>query len=99
MPTGGPRALPSHPLSIAMERGQGVRLPKKCQGKSLYLVMRGDTLLLRLEEQSICAWGIAGKALEEDDPPVALALPGSFGWEGQTSDWIRVMFISPASSI
>jgi hypothetical protein len=34
MSAGGPRALPSHPLSIAMERGQGVRFPNplRCGG-------------------------------------------------------------------
>jgi len=51
------------------------------------LAMREDTLLPCLGDQHICAWGIAGTTLEEADPPVVVALPGSFGWEGQTSSW------------
>ncbi len=51
------------------------------------LVMQEDTLLLCLGKQSIGAWGIASNRMKEADPPVVVALPGSFGWEGQTSDW------------
>lgn len=52
------------------------------------LVIRDHTLLLCLGDQSIYAWGIAGKALWEADPPIMVALPGAFaGWEAEGSTW------------
>lgn len=52
------------------------------------LVIRDHTLLLCLGDQSIYAWGIAGNALWEADPPVVVALAGWFaGWEAEGSTW------------
>ena len=52
------------------------------------LVLRDDTLLLCLGDQQIFAWGIAGNALEEADPPVVVALQGGVCWAGSRREHV-----------
>lgn len=45
------------------------------------LVSRADTLILWVENQGVCYWGIRREMLEEADPPVVITFSGLSGWE------------------
>jgi hypothetical protein len=45
------------------------------------LVVRADTLIFCIENQSVVYWGVPLAALEEGDPPVAVTESGPSGWD------------------
>jgi hypothetical protein len=61
------------------------------------LLIRANTLIFWVEDQSVVYWGIPHEALAEPNPPVVITYSGESGWEVESElHWTPVMRTSPA---